>query len=126
MKFFSTVVQLMVLVFPMVVGCKKETTDKGNYKYCVASWQGTNVFDDRYKGSIRKSRDLIKSVNSQNGLPGAQIAVAMDGKLCWSENFGFADIQKGGTVKKNTLFRIASVSKMFTAAAIGKLVEEKR
>ena len=122
MKFFSSVMGI-VFSLSLMVSCNKETADQGNYKYSAASWQGTNVYAEQYHGAIQKSRNLIKAATSQNGLPGAQIAVAIDGEIRWSENFGFADLEKGETVKKNTLFRIASVSKMFTAAAVGKLVE---
>ncbi len=114
----------LLFFFIITVSCGQEDFDRGNYKYQVASWQGTNVFTDRYRGAIKKSRNLIIEANRHEGLPGAQIAVAIDGKICWSENFGFADISRGATVKTNTLFRIASVSKVLTAAAVARLIEE--
>jgi serine beta-lactamase-like protein LACTB, mitochondrial len=122
MKIVHIAFILFVLVF--ILGCKKTDVDQGNYKYSVTTWQGTDTYDARYKGAIEKSRNLITEANRLNGLPGAQIAVAVDGKICWSENFGFADLNEGRPVRSTTLFRMASVSKLITAVAVGKLVEE--
>lgn len=108
----------------MLIACNNKGSDQENYKYHVASWQGVNVSSERYKGAIKKSRNVIIEANRSNGLPGAQIAVAVDGEICWSENFGFADLEQGIPIKANTIFRMASVSKILTAAAVGKLVEE--
>lgn len=121
MKFFP---HLLLLVF-LGVSCKEEVQDRGNYKYSVSSWQGTDAFAPQFSQAINKSRRLISESNRYSGLPGAQIAVMSNGELVWSENFGFANLEKGKPVNANTLFRMASVSKILTAAAVGKLVEEK-
>ncbi len=57
-------------------------------------------------------------------VPGLSIAVAHDGKLIWSECFGFADLEAKRPVTKETLFRIGSVSKPLTAAGLMLLVEK--
>src|SRR5689334_22434041 len=116
----------LILTLISLISCETKDADHGNYKYHVASWQGTNVYSDKYSGAIRKSRRLIAEANHVGGLPGAQVAVAVDGTICWSENFGFSDVAKGVPVNANTLFRIASVSKILTAGAVGKLVEQKK
>lgn len=113
-----------VLTWTMLTSCQSDTSDPGNYKYHAASWQGTYAYSDRYQGAIRKSRRLIQQSNQYNGLPGAQIAVMVDDSLQWSEGFGFADLERGIPVRSNTIFRMASVSKILTAAAVGKLIEE--
>ncbi len=56
-------------------------------------------------------------------VPGAALAVAKDGKLVYSRGFGFADRERGFLVQPRTRFRIASISKPITAAAILWLVE---
>jgi CubicO group peptidase (beta-lactamase class C family) len=114
----------LLWMYLLLPACKESNPDEGNYKYGVSSWQGTYVFTDRYKGAIEKSRNLVMEANRHSGLPGAQLAVAIDGKVCWSENFGFSNLEAGTPVKHNTIFRLASTSKLFTASAVGKLVEE--
>jgi CubicO group peptidase (beta-lactamase class C family) len=45
------------------------------------------------------------------------------GSVVWSEGFGFADLEQQVPVTSLTRFRVGSVSKALTAAAIGALVE---
>lgn len=57
-------------------------------------------------------------------LPGAAVLVAQDGKILLETGFGYADIEKGVPVSGETKFRIGSITKQFTAAAILKLAEQ--
>jgi CubicO group peptidase (beta-lactamase class C family) len=57
------------------------------------------------------------------GAPGAAIAVRKDGKLIWSEGFGYADLEQQVPVTALTRFRVGSVSKPLTSAALGLLSE---
>lgn len=57
-------------------------------------------------------------------LPGMSLAVAIDGKIVWSEGFGFADVERKISATAKTRFRVGSVSKVFTAAAIALLYEQ--
>ena len=56
--------------------------------------------------------------------PGFSVAVGLDGKIIWSEGFGFADLEANKPVTTQTLFRIGSVSKPLTAAGLMVLVEK--
>ena len=49
--------------------------------------------------------------------------VAKDGKVLYRKGFGYADIKNKILVTPDTKFRIGSVTKQFTAAAILKLQE---
>ncbi|MEO5961450.1 MAG: serine hydrolase domain-containing protein, partial [Opitutaceae bacterium] len=57
-------------------------------------------------------------------LPGLAVLVARDGKIVFQAGFGFADLEKKTAVTTETKFRIGSVTKQFTAAAILRLVED--
>lgn len=56
-------------------------------------------------------------------VPGATVAVAIDGQIIWSEAFGFADLEAKRPAATTTRFRIGSVSKPVTAAGLMLLVE---
>ncbi len=56
-------------------------------------------------------------------IPGFAIAVAVDGRIVWSEAFGYADLAAHTPATPATQFRIGSVSKPLTATALGQLVE---
>ncbi len=57
-------------------------------------------------------------------IPGVQVAVAVNGKLVWSEGFGYADAERQQPVTRETQFRIGSVSKPLTATAVVLLYEQ--
>lgn len=55
---------------------------------------------------------------------GAAVAVVRDGKILFVQGYGLADVARGTPVSgADTLFRIASLSKVFTYTAVMQLVE---
>lgn len=62
----------------------------------------------------------------QYDVPGASIAIAKDGRLVYARGFGIADGVTGEKVTTRHLFRIASVSKPITSAALFTLVQQGR
>jgi CubicO group peptidase (beta-lactamase class C family) len=56
-------------------------------------------------------------------VPGAAVAVMEDGKAVLVKGYGLRDGAKRAPVDENTIFQLASVSKVFTAAAAGTLVD---
>ncbi|HEY0041738.1 MAG TPA: serine hydrolase domain-containing protein, partial [Flavisolibacter sp.] len=59
-------------------------------------------------------------------IPGASLAVSRNGKLVYQKGYGFADQATSEKVTPAHRFRLASVSKTYTGAAILKLVQEGR
>lgn len=57
---------------------------------------------------------------------GLSIAVAHADELVYGKGFGFADLENQVPATPETLFRIGSITKSFTAAAILQLVEQER
>jgi D-alanyl-D-alanine carboxypeptidase len=57
-------------------------------------------------------------------LPGVAIGIVHDGQLLWGKGFGFADLEKRIPVDLDTRFRIASITKTFTAVAILQLRDQ--
>lgn len=56
--------------------------------------------------------------------PGLAVGIVKDGQLVWSKGYGKLDLAKPEPVTPNTVFYCASISKAFTAAAIGLLVDD--
>ncbi len=54
------------------------------------------------------------------------MAVAIDGRIVWSEGFGLADLEQQVPVTPATKFRIGSVSKVLAIAAVAQLYEQGR
>jgi CubicO group peptidase (beta-lactamase class C family) len=56
-------------------------------------------------------------------MPGISLGIVYKGKLLYKNGFGFADVEKRQYADEETLYHIASNSKMFTAVSIMQLVE---
>ncbi|GAB4497061.1 MAG: hypothetical protein OHK0019_29970 [Saprospiraceae bacterium] len=56
--------------------------------------------------------------------PGAAVLVAKKGQIVYEKAFGMANLELGVPLKTDHVFRIGSVSKQFTGAAIMQLVEQ--
>src|SRR6266480_2704573 len=50
--------------------------------------------------------------------PGLAIGIVHDQDLIWSKGYGYADRDSRTPVSASTLFRIGSISKLFTSTAI--------
>lgn len=61
---------------------------------------------------------------AEKKIPGLGIALADETGIAWAQGFGFADRERHVPFTAQTRSKIASVSKLFTCAAIMKLVEE--
>jgi CubicO group peptidase (beta-lactamase class C family) len=57
-------------------------------------------------------------------VPGASIAVVKGGQVVWARGFGVREVGRPERVDEKTLFALGSLTKGFTAAAVGVLVEE--
>ncbi len=58
--------------------------------------------------------------------PGAAVLVAMDGRILLSKGYGLADLEARAPVTPHTNFRLASITKQFTAMATLLLVQDKK
>jgi len=76
--------------------------------------------------SYKAIDNKVERFMSYWNLKGVSVAIAKDGKLIFAKGYGFADVGKQTLVEPYSRFRVASISKLVTAAAIMKLVEEKK
>jgi len=68
---------------------------------------------------------FLASAMKQYHIPGLVFAMVKDGEIFLAKGYGYADLAAGRPVDPRiTLFRVASVSKLFTGTAIMQLVEQ--
>ncbi|MGY6744442.1 MAG: serine hydrolase domain-containing protein [Cecembia sp.] len=73
----------------------------------------------------QKTDPIEKTFQSYQGEnPGASVAIIQDGEIIYHGSFGMAEMALNRQVQGNTNFRLASVSKQFTATAILLLEQE--
>jgi CubicO group peptidase (beta-lactamase class C family) len=56
--------------------------------------------------------------------PGAAVAVVQGDRVIYAKGFGVANVETGQAVSPEMLFRVGSMTKMYTAAALVQLAEE--
>jgi len=74
----------------------------------------------KMKGFDPTVEKILKDWN----VPGCGIGIIVKDKLVYARGYGFRDLENRLPVTPNTLFQIASNTKLFTATAMGFLVEE--
>jgi D-alanyl-D-alanine carboxypeptidase len=63
----------------------------------------------------------IEGQMAYKGLPGLSFAIVHDQELVWARGFGWADVQGRVRATAETLYRVASITKLFTATALLQL-----
>jgi CubicO group peptidase (beta-lactamase class C family) len=68
----------------------------------------------------------MRTFMRQYSVSGAGIAIAIGGRLAYARAYGYADTElNGGTLATpNTIFRVGSISKFITMAAIMRMIDE--
>lgn len=59
----------------------------------------------------------------EQALVGLSVAIGVDGELVWERGFGLADLENQVSASEDTVYRLASLSKPITAAAVMQLAE---
>ena len=69
---------------------------------------------------------LVPSELKEKNTPGAVIAIVQGDRVIYQKAYGLANIETGAEMKPDMLFRLGSTTKMFTAAALVTLSEQKK
>ncbi|MFN2263560.1 MAG: serine hydrolase domain-containing protein, partial [Anaerolineales bacterium] len=68
--------------------------------------------------------DFIPAQMEEEGIPGVAVALIRDGEVAWAEGFGVANLFTGEPVTADTVFEVASISKVVTAYTALRLVDQ--
>ncbi len=79
-----------------------------------------------YGHVVTQARAMVQRDLAEKAYPGIAVAVAVEGETVWAEGFGYADLEHKAPVWPTTKFRIGSISKPLTAAAVAQLYEQGR
>lgn len=85
--------------------------------YTIVKYTVIVITDDlAIDGKIRRLMDDFN-------IPGLQLSIVYKERLVYSKSYGYADKQNGLLVNNESIFRIASISKVLTLVGILKLIE---
>jgi CubicO group peptidase (beta-lactamase class C family)/D-alanyl-D-alanine dipeptidase len=77
-----------------------------------------------YAAALEKLTAAVRYEVEQKDLPAFSIAVVDDQQVVWAEGFGFQDADRKVPATADTVYRVGSISKLFTDIAVMQLVEE--
>jgi serine beta-lactamase-like protein LACTB len=80
----------------------------------------------RYATAIKAIETLVERERIDAGIPGISVAIVDDQTVIWSKGFGHADLAKTRPATPDTVYRVGSVSKLFTDIAVMQLADEKK
>jgi CubicO group peptidase (beta-lactamase class C family) len=83
------------------------------------------TFAQSNKNKVTSAIDKIMANYNNTNEPGASVLVLKNNKVIFKKGYGVSDINTMDPIKANTNFRLASVTKQFTAMSI-LLLEKKR
>ncbi len=72
------------------------------------------------------AEECIKNIMQQTPVVGLSVAVVKNSKIIYTHSFGNKNIETGTALTDDCLFRIASISKSFSATSIMQLAERKK
>jgi len=78
---------------------------------------------DKYADKLRAFEVFVREQMEKNKTPGMTIGFIKDDYI-WVKGFGYADLENKTPAKAESAYRIASVQKSMTAAAVLQLVEQ--
>jgi len=76
-----------------------------------------------YSEVVDALKPFVEHEISDKEIPALSIAIVDDQQIVWAQGFGMADAKAGVPASAETVYRIGSVSKLFTDIAIMQLVE---
>lgn len=92
---------------------------KKHILYCLFM---TILVPGSYAQQFSEADKILKAYTGEN-TPGASLAVIKEGKIIYQKTYGLADLEKQVKVTPEHNFRLASVTKQFTATAVLLLIQ---
>lgn len=86
----------------------------------------TSVNSQSLSKTQKAAIDSLMAQYAGDSLPSASLAILRGEKVLYKKSYGMADIEAGKKASSKSNYRLASVSKQFTAAAVLQLIEKKK
>jgi CubicO group peptidase (beta-lactamase class C family) len=103
-----------------VAGCATDEATPDEASAALAGAIGPAIDEADY----RAFADHIAAELAAAGVPGGALGIVVDGRLAYATGLGVKDAATGEPVGADTVFRVASTSKTFTAATVMSLADD--
>lgn len=110
----------------IVRACRKQKTGVVTAEKHTPTWVDSLRNEDSDWEPLYPMEKDIERFMQKWDIKGMSVAVSRHDSLLFTKGFGWADRERGEMMQANSIMRIASASKLITAAAVMKLVEQGR
>jgi CubicO group peptidase (beta-lactamase class C family) len=93
---------------------------------CLFSANGQAPVPPRLRSSIEQIDKMTAAEYAKDNIGGVTVGVVVGSNLVWTKSYGHADMERKIPATKDTVYRIASVTKLFTGLMLLQLVERGR
>ena len=93
------------------------------YRAVAQDASGTIGPDQRYSAAVSALQRFIEHEMVDKRLPAVSIALVDDQTVVWARGFGIANARDSSRATARTIYRVGSVSKLFTDIGVMQLVE---
>jgi len=77
-------------------------------------------------GQVEKAEQDLRAIMKQLDMVGLSVAVVKKGEIIYTNSFGLKDMESNIPLSNQHIFRIASISKSFSATSVMQLMEAKK
>ncbi len=91
---------------------------------CVSAVPRSQTQSDKEQSVFAQIEKAALDELKSSNIPGGALAIVRGDKIVFAKGFGVSSVETGAMVTPDTLFRIGSVTKMFTATAMVTLAEQ--
>ena len=112
-----------LITFAMMRSCSDEHDGEIAMEHKPA-WSDTLTNAASEIAALKPMDAEIERFMTRNGIKGMSLAISDHDSLIYAKGYGWADQEKGQAMTPTSMMRIASASKLITAIAIMKLVDE--
>lgn len=74
--------------------------------------------NEKAASGLRVFESWVESQMAYRGQPGLSAAIVHDQEVVWSKGFGYSNREEQKEAQPDTIYRVASISKLFTATAV--------
>ncbi len=115
-----------LVLFALIIlinACSSDPSEKRKYKSLKKEVPDSVVLFYDSRKADKRIDEIVTNLNRKSGFNG-NVLVAKNGKIIYEKAIGWADHLHRDSLKINSVFELASVSKPFTSTAIMMLVED--
>ncbi|MBC8279871.1 MAG: beta-lactamase family protein, partial [Chloroflexi bacterium] len=113
----------LIFILTLMIACGSDATDTPSPTATATPEPPPPTVSTDYSSVTAELSEQIQGIVDATGITGLSIALVDDQEMVWAEGFGFADKENGIKATPETVYGVASVSKLFTATAIMQLAE---